>query len=344
MSQGLLPAPAPGGDAGRRPGSRHPESRPADPRRAEPRRPETRRAGSLPPGFTPPVLHVPLRRIGGHTIDFSRRILVMAIVNRTPDSFFDEGRTFALDRAVDAGLRAVEDGADWIDVGGVPFKPGPELPVAEEIARVVPVVRALRARSDAVVSVDTFQPAVAAAAIVAGAAVINDTTGLHHPELADVVADSDATLIVTHSRAAPRQEFPRPRYDDVTREVARFLERRLDVARGRGIPEDRLIIDPGHDLNKTTVHSLELTRHLSEVTALGYPTLVAVSNKDFVGETLARAKPERRDGSIAAATLCAMLGARIVRMHDVRAAVDAMRMVEAVLGWRDPLEARHNLE
>jgi dihydropteroate synthase len=179
--------------------------------------------------------------------------------------------------------------------------------------------------------------------IEAGAAVVNDTTGLHDPRLADVVADSDATLVVTHSLAAPRREHPRPHYDDVAREVVDFLARRVDVALAHGVREEQIIVDPGHDLNKTTVHTLELTRRLGEVAALGHPVLAAVSNKDFVGESLDRAKPDRLAGSLAAAVASVFLGARVVRMHDARSAVDAARMVEAILGWRRPVHAVHNV-
>lgn len=298
--------------------------------------------------FVPP-LSAPVRRIGARSFDFSRQVAVMAVVNRTPDSFYDTGRTFAFDAAVDACVKATDAGADWVDIGGVPFAPGPALPAGDEIARVVPVVEAIRARSDVVISVDTFDARVARAAIAAGADVINDTTGLHDPELAPVVAESGATLVVTHSLAAqrgagPRTQFARPRYDDVVTEVRDFLAERVAIAEAAGVASDRLIVDPGHDLNKNTVHSLELTRRLSEIAALGYPVLAAVSNKDFVGETLDAARDERLEGSLAAAVVAITQGARIVRMHNVRESVAAVRMTEAILGWREPAgELVHNM-
>ncbi|WIE64746.1 dihydropteroate synthase [Curtobacterium sp. MCLR17_036] len=295
------------------------------------------------PGWVVPELRDPVRTIGRRTVDFDHRIAVMAIVNRTPDSFHDRGATFALDRAVAAAVRAAEQGADWVDIGGVKFAPGPELPAADEIDRVVPVVRQLAQESDVTISVDTFRPEVAAAAIAAGASVVNDTTGLHDPRMADVVADSEATIVITHSTAEPRRALAAPpRYADVTASVVGFLRERVDRALAAGIPESRIVVDPGHDLNKNTVHTLELTRRLPEVVALGYPVLAAVSNKDFVGESLGRPRGERLAGSLAVATLSAVLGARIVRMHDVAESVDAMRMVEATLGWRAPVESRHN--
>lgn len=290
-----------------------------------------------------PPLRVPVRTIGARTFDFSRRVAVMAVVNRTPDSFFDQGRTYAFDRAVDACFEAVALGADWVDIGGAPFAPGEPVPVEEEVERVVPVVAALRAGSDVVISVDTFHSTVARHAIAAGATVINDTTGLSDPELAPVVADSDATLVITHSLAEPRRPYPRPHYDDVVADVSRFLLERVDRAVAAGVPEERIILDPGHDLNKNTLHSLELTRRLSEIADLGFPTLAAVSNKDFIGETLDAPRSERLEGSLAAAVISVMNGARIVRMHDVRASVAAVRMTEAALGLREPAYLKHNM-
>jgi dihydropteroate synthase len=290
-----------------------------------------------------PPLRSPERVIGAHTFDFSQRVAVMAVVNRTPDSFYDRGATFALDAAVHACLAAVEHGADWIDVGGVPFKPGPTLPVEEEMARVVPVVEALRRESDVVISVDTFEPEVARHAIVAGADVINDTTGIHDPALAEVVADSEATLVITHSLAEPRTVYPHPQYNDVVAEVAAFLTERVDLAVSLGVPESRIVIDPGHDLNKNTLHTLELTRRLDEIAAIGLPVLAAVSNKDFIGETLDLERADRLEGSLAAAVFCITKGARIVRMHNVRESVAAVRMTEAILGFRQPAYLKHNM-
>lgn len=283
------------------------------------------------------------RRIGPREFDFSRQVAVMAIVNRTPDSFYDRGETFALDAAVRAAHGALEAGADWIDIGGAKFAPGPAIPVEEEADRVVPVVAAL-ADSGAVISVDTFHPEVARRAIEAGAHVVNDTTGIHDPAMADVVAATDATLVVTHSIAAPRTPHPSPTYGDVVAEVGAFLRERIDLARAHGVPDERLVIDPGHDLNKNTLHSLELTRRLDEIAAIGPPLLVALSNKDFIGESLGRRdRRDRVSGSLAAAVYCIGKGARILRVHNVRATVDAVRMVEAIEGWRAPVFLEHNM-
>lgn len=290
-----------------------------------------------------PHLRYPRRTIGARTFDFDRQVAVMAVINRTPDSFYDHGATFALSAAVDGCLRAVDDGADWIDIGGVPFAPGPELSAQDEARRVVPVVEALRRRSDVVISVDTFRPEVARRALAAGADVVNDTTGIHDPVLADVVAETGATLVITHSLAAPRTVYPRPHYGDVVAEVAGFLRDRVERARLHGVLEQNIIVDPGHDLNKNTLHSLELTRRLGEIAELGYPVLAAVSNKDFIGETLDADRDHRLEGSLAAAVFSIVQGARIVRMHNVRESVAAVRMTEALLGFRQPAYLKHNM-
>ncbi|MBO0984020.1 dihydropteroate synthase [Rathayibacter sp. SD072] len=284
------------------------------------------------------------RTIGGREFDFERQVAVMAVVNRTPDSFYDKGSTFALDRAVAASVRAAEQGADWVDIGGVPFGRGPAVSLQEEIDRVVPVVAGIHERSDVVVSVDTTRAEVARLSIAEGASVVNDTSGLHDPAMLGTVASSSAQLVITHSLGEPRSEPVRPEYDDVVASVIEHLRERMERALAGGIPRERIIVDPGHDLNKNTLHTLELTRRLGEVAALGLPVLAAVSNKDFIGETLDRRQGERLEGSLAAAVICILNGARIVRMHDVRQAVDAVRLTEAVLGWRAPAFLRHNIE
>lgn len=291
--------------------------------------------------YLPGIVH-PRRTLGGRTFDFSREVAVMAIINRTPDSFYDGGRTFARAAAIDAAQAAIAAGADWVDIGGVPFAPGPEVSIDEEVDRVIPVIEALRDERSTVVSVDTSRPQVARRSLEAGAHVINDTSGLHDPAMAKVVADGEASLIITHSLAAPRKPYPRPRYVDVVKEVGDFLREKVALAIDYGVPAERIIIDPGHDLNKNTHHSLALTRRLGEIAAIGLPVLAAVSNKDFIGETLDRQQGERLEGSLAAAVVCIMQGARIVRMHDVAAAVAAVRLTEAILGFREPAFVKHN--
>jgi dihydropteroate synthase len=277
-----------------------------------------------------------------HPLDLSRKVAVMAIVNRTPDSFFDQGATFAFADALAAAVAAVRDGADIVDVGGVPFGHGPAVSLDEEIARVVPLIEALRGLSDVAISVDTHVAEVARSSIAAGASIVNDTSGLRDPAMAAVVARSNAMLVLTHSAAPPRSAPSRARYADVVAEVVAFLRDRIARAVADGLPLERLIVDPGFDLNKNTWHSLELVRRLDEIVAIGPPTLVAVSNKDFIGETLDREKAKRLEGSLAAAVICIVKGARIVRMHNVPAAVAATRMTESVLGLRAPAYVRHN--
>jgi len=284
------------------------------------------------------------RRIGSREFDFARRVAVMAIVNRTPDSFYDDGRTYELQAAVQAALQAVAEGADWVDIGGMAFSPdAEEVSPAEELDRVLGVIEAVRAASDVVISVDTQRPEVARACVLAGADVVNDTTGLRTDGMAEVVAETGAAVVIAHSVAAPHRHLHRPQYTDVVAEVAGFLTAQMQRALDAGVPEEAIIIDPGHDLNKNTAHSLELVRRLTEITSIGPPTLVALSNKDFVGETLDRERPDRLPGTLAATALCVERGARIVRAHQVAATVDAVRMTEAVLGLREPAFMRHNL-
>ncbi|WP_226985934.1 dihydropteroate synthase [Brachybacterium sp. FME24] len=270
--------------------------------------------------------------------DTSHRVLVMGIVNRTQDSFFDEGRTWQLEAAVEAGLAAATEGADLVDVGGVKFAPGEPVPVAEEIDRVVPVVDALRRElpTHVLLSVDTFHAAVAEASIGVGADLINDTTGLSDPAMAPTVAGAGASLVLTHSVARPRESFPHPRYDDVVEEVRDFLAARLERALEAGIDRGHIILDPGPDLNKNTLQTLEVLRDWSEYSSLGLPVLAALSRKDVIGESLGLPKQERLEGSLAAAAWVMHLGARILRVHDVQATVRMVRMFEVLAGWREP--------
>lgn len=289
-------------------------------------------------------LREPVRQIGRRRFDFDHQVVVMAVINRTPDSFFDGGARFALDRAVDSALTAARAGADWVDIGGMAFSPDtPLISADEELDRVLPVVQGVVAASDVVISVDTWRPDIAAAALAAGAAVINDTSGLRDPSLAELAADTGATLVITHSLGVPHEHHRRPHYDDVVDDVRAFLTDRVQRAIDLGVAEAQIVIDPGHDLNKTTRHTLELTRRFDEIAAIGLPALAAVSNKDFIGESLDRPKPERLAGSLVAATWCVQLGARIIRMHDVVASVDAVRMAAAIAGWREPAYELHNL-
>lgn len=297
------------------------------------------------PSLSLPILGDPHRVIGQRTFDFSHEIAVMAIINRTRDSFYDRGETFTFDAAVQKTERALQGGADWIDIGAVPFSPrAASVSEDEEIERVVPLIERIRPRTNAVLSVDTFRSAVAERALAVGADVINDTSGLSDPRMADVIAEAGACVVVTHSKAQPKEELRRPAYDDVVVEVRDYLVHRGNYAQARGIPAEKIIIDPGHDLNKNTEHSLELTRRLSELNSLGYPLLVSVSNKDFIAETLNMPFDQLTPGTVAALVVCILQGARILRVHDVHAAVSAATVVAAMLGWIPPLAPRHNLD
>lgn len=285
--------------------------------------------------------------LGRRALDLSRRCAVMAIVNRTPDSFFDKGRTFALQAAVEHALAQVEAGADVVDVGGVKAGPGEEVTTAEEHERIVPFVESFREHSQVPLSVDTFRAAVAADALDAGADIVNDVSGMVEPEIADVVAQRPRTaLVVMHSGPVRTRPF-RPTYrPDVTTVVVDTCRSLAREAQRRGVPREQIIVDPGHDFAKNTFQSLEITRRLPELANLGYPILVALSRKDFLGECLGVAVPpdERLEASLAAATAAVMLGARILRVHDTAATVRAVRTTEAILGMRPPAVSARGLE
>ena len=253
----------------------------------------------------------------------------MAVINRTPDSFFDQGATYKLGAALAAADRAVAAGADILDVGGVKAGPGDEVTVAEEIRRVRPLVTALRARHpDVVISVDTWRAAVGEVVAEAGADLLNDAWGGAEPELAHVAAVHDVGLVCSHAGGlTPRSRPHRPALGDVLGEVRRQVTAEAARAVAAGVRPDRIIIDPAHDFGKNTWHSLELTRRTAELAATGWPVLVAASNKDFVGETLGLGVTERAEGTLAVLAVCVWEGARLFRVHDVRAARDALAVV-----------------
>ncbi|HUG85113.1 MAG TPA: dihydropteroate synthase [Euzebya sp.] len=284
--------------------------------------------------------------LASRTFDFDREVAVMAILNRTPDSFYDGGRTFTLEAAVDHALSQVAEGADILDVGGVKAGPGEEVSEAVELDRIVPFVQAFRTRSDAVLSIDTYRPAVARAALQAGADIINDTSGLADPGLAGVVADfPDAGLVLMHSGGEVRTRPYRNHYlPDVTTSISATLERLAVQAQAAGVAADKLIIDPGHDFRKNTLQSLEVTRRIGELCALGYPVLVALSNKDFIGESLDLPIDQRVEASLGAAVAAIMLGARLVRVHETQATKRAVMMTEVIMGWRPPARVWRGLE
>jgi len=273
------------------------------------------------------------------------RAAVMAIVNRTPDSFFDGGATFREQDAMDAVSRAVDEGADLVDIGGVKAGVGPEVTQAEEIRRVVPFVARVRERfPDLPISVDTWRSGVAASACEAGADLINDTWAGADPALGEVAARFGAGIVCSHTGGAtPRTNPYRVSYPDV---VAAVIEQTATAARrmlALGVPREGILIDPTHDFGKNTWHSLELVHRTGELVAIGWPVLMALSNKDFVGETLDLPVDQRLEGTLAATAIAAWLGAAVIRAHHVRQTRRVVDMAAAVAGTRAPAAPRRGL-
>jgi dihydropteroate synthase len=273
------------------------------------------------------------------------RCAVMAIVNRTPDSFFDRGRTYVLDAALDRVDQVVAEGADVVDVGGVKAGPGDDVDAAEELRRTADLVAAVRARHPGVViSVDTWRSEVAEVVCGLGCDLVNDVWGGHDPRLAEVAARHGVGLVCTHAGGLePRTRPHRVAYRDVVADVVATCAGLAERAVAAGVRRDGILIDPGHDFGKNTRHSLAVTRRLDELVATGWPVLVALSRKDFVGETLDLPPDDRLEGTLAATAISVWLGARMVRAHDVAATVRAVRMVEAIAGRRDVAVARRGL-
>jgi dihydropteroate synthase len=290
--------------------------------------PELDGAGGRPPGSL---------RLGKH--DFPPgRLLVMAIVNRTPDSFYRPGLTWDAGAALERVHEVVADGADIVDIGGVPAKPGSEVTPAQEVERTAPFIAAVRAAyPDLVISADTWRAEVGRAACEAGADLLNDTWGGWDPGLAEVAAEHDAGLVCSHAGGLPPRTRPfRVAYPDVMADVLARTTALAQRAVRAGVDPARIVIDPAHDFGKNTWHSLEVSRRLGEMTATGWPVLLAASRKDFVGETLGAGVDDRLAGTLAVTALGAWLGARIFRAHDVRATRQALDMVAAVKGDRPP--------
>ncbi|CAL9292531.1 dihydropteroate synthase [Streptomyces sp. SudanB66_2053] len=271
--------------------------------------------------------------------------VIMAIVNRTPDSFYDQGATFRDEPALARVERAVAEGAAIIDVGGVKAGPGEEVSAEEEVRRTAGFVAEVRRRfPDVIISVDTWRHEVGEAVCEAGADVLNDAWGGVDPRLAEVAARYGAGLVCTHAGGAePRTRPHRAAYDDV---IADILDVTLGLAQravSLGVPRESVMIDPGHDFGKNTRHSLEATRRLGEMVATGWPVLVSLSNKDFVGETLDRPVKERLVGTLATTAVSAWLGAQVYRVHEVAETRQVLDMVSSIAGDREPAVARRGL-
>ncbi|TDC82481.1 dihydropteroate synthase [Micromonospora sp. KC606] len=283
-------------------------------------------------------------RLGGRTFA-PGELVVMAIVNRTPDSFFDRGATFAQDSALRAVERAVAEGAEIIDIGGVKAGPGDEVDVAEEIRRTVDTITAVRAAfPEVVISIDTWRAEVAVEAVAVGADLLNDTWSGADPALAQVAAETGVGLVCSHAGGlAPRTRPHRAAFDDVVADVVATVTGLAERAVALGVRRDGVLIDPAHDFGKNTRHSLEITRRLGELAGTGWPLMVALSNKDFVGETLDLPVPERLEGTLAATAVSAWLGARVFRAHQVRPTRRVLDMVAAIRGDRPPMLTRRGL-
>lgn len=271
--------------------------------------------------------------------------VIMAIVNRTPDSFYDQGATFQDEPALARVEQAVADGAAIIDIGGVKAGPGDEVSAEEEARRTVGFVAEVRRRfPDVVISVDTWRHEVGAAVCEAGADLLNDAWGGVDPKLAEVAARYGVGLVCTHAGGAePRTRPHRVTYDDVVAEILKVTVGLAERAVALGVPRESVLIDPGHDFGKNTRHSLEATRRLGEMVETGWPVLVSLSNKDFVGETLDRPVKERVIGTLATTAVSAWLGAQVYRVHEVAETRQVLDMVATIAGHREPAVARRGL-
>ncbi len=283
-------------------------------------------------------------RLGKHSFPPAQP-LIMAIVNRTPDSFFRPGLTWDKSAAMDRVHRVVAEGADILDVGGVPAAPGSEVDAAEEIRRTADFIGAVRAAyPDLPISVDTWRHEAGRAACEAGADLINDSWGGFDPQLAVVAAEFGAALVCAHAgQQRPRTRPFRVAYADVVADVLDTTQRLARRAIEAGVQPERIIIDAAHDFGKNTWHSLEVTRRLDEMTRTGWPVLVSLSNKDFIGETLDLPADQRLPGTLAATSVCAWLGARIFRVHQVTESRQVVDMVSALRGDRPPARAVRGL-
>ncbi|MFI6065035.1 dihydropteroate synthase [Micromonospora sp. NPDC051227] len=283
-------------------------------------------------------------RLGGHTFA-PGELVVMAIINRTPDSFFDRGATYAADSALRAVERAVDEGAAIIDIGGVKAGPGADVDVAEEIRRTVDTIAAVRAAfPEVVISIDTWRAEVATEAVAAGADLLNDTWSGVDPALVRVAARTGAGLVCSHAGGlTPRTRPHRAAFTDVVADVVATVTGLAERAVAAGVRPDGILIDPAHDFGKNTRHSLEITRRLDELTATGWPVLVALSNKDFIGESLGLPVAERLEGTLAATAVSAWLGARVFRAHQVGPTRRVLDMVASIRGDRPPTATRRGL-
>ncbi len=272
--------------------------------------------------------------LGSTRFDITTRALVMGILNRTPDSFFDGGRYWAFDEFLAKAQQLVDEGADFLDVGGSKAGPGPEVTVGEELDRVVPAVEALRARFDLPISVDTFRASVLDESCKAGACIGNDISGFADPDFLPVARRHGASVVATHVRIGPRIPDPNPIYTDVRVDVTDFLRVRAAQALAAGIARERIMVDAGLDLGKTPAMSTELLHHSDDLVALGFPVFLSASNKGFLGELAGTGVDDRREVTFGAHALGIALGGRILRAHDVKGNRRLADTMSAVLEHR----------
>lgn len=260
--------------------------------------------------------------------------LVMGILNVTPDSFFDGGKYWTMEEALDHALAMIDDGADIIDVGGESTRPYAEaLPEKEELRRVIPIIEKLRARSDVLISVDTYKAVVAKKALGAGADIVNDISGLtFDQDMADVIATSGGNVVIMHIKGRPRNMQENPHYDDVVSEVKEFLRERINYALQHGVDEQKIIVDPGIGFGKRTEDNLRILKMLRDFKELGRPVMIGTSMKSFIGKVTGDHLPgARAEGTLATLAVSLMNGADILRVHDVKGARKVLMTVKAVM-------------
>ncbi len=269
-------------------------------------------------------------KFGDKIFDFSKRTYVMGILNVTPDSFSDGGKYFTLDSAIEHALKMIEEGADIIDVGGESTRPGSEpVPIEEELRRVIPVIKELVKRTDVPISIDTYKSEVARQALEEGAVIVNDISGLKFDKrMAEVVANYKASVVVMHIKGTPKTMQQNPYYDDVISEIYSYLYESIEIAKGAGI--EQIIVDPGIGFGKRLTDNLEIIRRLREFKSLGYPILIGVSRKSFIGNILNLPVEERLEGTAGAVAISVWNGANIVRVHDVKEMTRVVRIVDAI--------------
>lgn len=271
-------------------------------------------------------------KCGKYTLEIGERTLIMGIVNVTPDSFSDGGQFLDSEKAIAQGLRLADEGADIIDIGGESTRPGSEsVSPNEELKRVIPVIEGLAEKIEIPISIDTCKSEVAKKAIESGASMINDISAARFdPKIADTAKEYEAPLALMHMKGTPKNMQENPTYDSVMGEIKEFLNERVGFAVTKGVPRQNILVDPGIGFGKTLEHNYEIIRNLGELKEMDMPILVGPSRKSFIGKTLDLPVEERLEGTLAAVTMCIMNGADIVRVHDVKEVVRAVRMTDAI--------------